>query len=86
MSEKMREEFEFWVSPMYIIDRCGEQYANDNSCKVGDYECHETNVMWTAWKASRAALVVDLPDNCKGMALTVDELRVALDNIGVILK
>ena len=42
--------------------------------------------LWQAWQASRAALVVELPDNCKGMALTVDELRVMLDEIGVTMK
>ena len=42
--------------------------------------------MWKAWQASRAALVVELPANCKGMALTVDELRAMLGEIGVTLK
>ena len=42
--------------------------------------------MWQAWQASRAALVVELPANCKGMALTVDELRTMLSEIGVTLK
>ena len=42
--------------------------------------------LWKAWQASRAALWVELPVNCKGMALTVDELRTMLGEIGVTLK
>lgn len=42
--------------------------------------------LWKAWQSSRAALAVELPSNCKGMAITVDELRVMMKKIGVTLK
>jgi hypothetical protein len=41
---------------------------------------------WSAWQESRAVLCVELPENCKGMALTVSELRRQLGKAGVSLK
>ena len=76
MSEKMREEFESWCKTLgFNIDKFDV-----------DYIIASTEWAWKIWQASRAALVVELPANCKGMALTVDELRVMLDEIGVTLK
>ena len=76
MSEKMREEFEGWASQFFKMDV--ESW--------GEYVDSETHWAWLSWQASRAALVVELPANCKGMALTVDELRTMLGEIGVTLK
>lgn len=42
--------------------------------------------MWQAWQASRAALRVELPENCKGMTLTVTEFHKQLDEAGVSYK
>ncbi len=76
MSDKMREEFESWAISCHMCTYLdGVEYRHQS-----------TEWAWMAWQASRAALVVDLPANCKGMALTVDELRVMLDKIGVTLK
>ena len=86
--EKMREEFEVWcdeqgyVSDKYISDDCGDKYKH----LVGEYVISETRFLWEAWKASRAALYVELPENCKGMALTVSELHRELDKAGVSYK
>ena len=83
--DKMREEFEVWcdeqgyVSDKYISDDCGDKYKH----LVGEYVISETRFLWEAWKASRAALYVELPENCKGMALTVDEFHKQLDKAGV---
>lgn len=41
---------------------------------------------WSAWQESRAVLCVELPENCKGMAITVDELHNQLDKVGVSYK
>lgn len=76
MSEKTREEFESWAISCHMCTYLdGVEYRHQS-----------TEWAWMAWQASRAALVVELPANCKGMALTVDELRVMLDEIGVTLK
>ena len=75
--EKMREEFEAWaISDMgYMVARSGD-----------GYKCDYMNTAWLSWKASRAALCVELPENCKGMALTVSELHRELDRAGVSYK
>ena len=41
---------------------------------------------WCAWQESRATLCVELPENCKGMALTVGEFHKQLDKAGVSYK
>ena len=82
MSEKMREDFEGWFYE-YSLPCKGDWFKRD-SC--GDYYSPSTYYAWMGWQASRAALVVELPVNCKGMALTVDELRTMLGEIGVTLK
>ena len=75
--DKMREEFEaFAISDMgYMVARAGD-----------GYKCDYMNTAWLSWKASRAALCIELPENCKGMALTVSELHQQLDRAGVSYK
>ena len=75
--DKMREEFEAWaISDMgYMVARAGD-----------GYKCDYMNTAWLSWKASRAALCVELPENCKGMALTVSELHRELGRAGVSYK
>lgn len=75
--DKMREEFEAWaISDMgYMVARAGD-----------GYKCDYMNTAWLSWKSSRAALCVELPENCKGMALTVSELHQQLDKAGVSYK
>jgi hypothetical protein len=72
----MREEFESWAISCHMCTYLdGVEYRHKS-----------TEWAWMAWQASRAALVVELPSNCKGMAITVDELRVMMKKIGVTLK
>ena len=73
--EKMREEFEVWA--------CN---YNLKIADWGNYADRHVNNMWKAWRASRASLCVELPENCKGMALTVDEFHKQLDKAGVAYK
>lgn len=68
--DKMREEFEAFM-------------ANPHwSWATGDMK----EELYCLWQASRAALCVELPENCKGMALTVSELHRQLDRAGVSYK
>ena len=55
--EKMREEFESWaMSDMgYMCVRVGGGYKDDYM-----------NTAWLSWKASRAVLCVELPENLTG--------------------
>ena len=80
----MRDGFESWCLANGYTLRPAE--TNCGIIIEGDYGHPTVQIAWQAWQASRAALVFELPANCKGMALTVDELRVVLDEIGVTLK
>lgn len=81
--DKMREEFEAWVITRNVCIKYG---AKLRTCPDGSYYDYRINDRWLAWKASRAALCVELPENCKGMALTVDEFHKQLDKAGVSYK
>ncbi|MDI3902517.1 hypothetical protein QK388_02430 [Pseudomonas aeruginosa] len=61
----MREEFEAWVSGRKVCTRYG---AKLNTNPDGMYSDYRINDRWLAWKASRAALRVELP-----YPVTVDE-------------
>ncbi|WP_171960453.1 hypothetical protein [Pseudomonas aeruginosa] len=55
MEQAMREEFEAWATKHRMpIHRDGV---------VTDYAARCTDECWQAWKASRAALRVELPDD-----------------------
>ena len=84
MSDKMRDGFESWCLANGYTLRPAE--TNCGIIIEGDYGHPTVQIAWQAWQASRAAMVAELPANCKGMALTVDELRTLLGEIGVTLK
>ena len=73
---KMQEEFEAWCASIGFT-------LKPNAFDNGDYAMGYGWEEWNAWKASRAALCIKLPENCKGMALTVSELHQQLDKAGV---
>lgn len=75
--DKMREEFEVWARkeglPVeWLID-----------CEF--YDARATEVSWQAWQASRAALVVTLPDSHNDW-LDKQVVQHALDEAGVSYK
>lgn len=74
MSEKMRAEFELFC------DSIGYHYIRDGDDYLGSYG----KTMWIAWKASRAALVVELPD--EGAVWWHQDIREELDDAGVSYK
>ena len=80
--DKMREEFEQWFEDDSFPLEANWFKKDDD----GDYCLTSTDFAWQGWKASRAALCVELPENCKGMALTVDEFHKQLDKAGVAYK
>ena len=85
--DKMREEFEVWYWAKLHGDRnVSLRRVVFNKTSDGSYCGLKCNTSWNAWKASRAALRVELPENCKGMALTVDEFHKQLDKAGVAYK
>lgn len=72
--DKIQEEFECWLKSG------GNLTIKDGD---GEYSFQHTRFAFEAWKASRASLCVKLPENCKGMAITVDEFITQLDMEGV---
>ena len=85
--EKMREEFEAWHIKQCEADGMDLRELSCELDRNGDgYVYTGAQYAWRGWKASRAALCVELPENCKGMALTVSELHRELDRAGVSYK
>ena len=74
--EKMREEFEAWAVK-YNLARAD----------WGNYQDRHVNNMWKAWKASRAAQCVELPnwrDDGRGEAMYYEsDITNALDAAGI---
>ena len=80
MSEKMREDFEEWLYE-YSLPCKGDWFKRD-SC--GDYDSPSTYYAWMGWQASRAALVVELPE--KAALMSASSVYAALDDAGVSYK
>lgn len=76
--DKMREDFEDWFA--------NEFKYKPMSYDDGSYITVSARASWSGWQASRSSLCVELPENCKGMALTVSELRKQLGKAGVSYK
>lgn len=82
MSDKMREEFESWYG-----SRHGDRKIKSLEI-FWEYDFTSTQCMWQAWQASRAALVVELPevawaDNLGQECMLLDEVTSMLDKAGV---
>ena len=88
--DKVREEFEAWYEEMtgYPVE-FGE---DGNPSPIGGPLSHNITLgMWVAWKASRAALCVDLPkqwfdDGLDSDLMEANRVLDALDDAGVRYK
>ncbi|MGE8436794.1 MAG: hypothetical protein ACN6P2_09680 [Pseudomonas palmensis] len=56
-TNKMREQFEAWISS-YI----GSTWLGRNDHQMDEYIDENAQFMWEAWQASREAVVVELPE------------------------
>ena len=87
MSEKMREEFESWYWAKLHGDRnVSLRRAVFNKTSDGSYRGLKCDTAWCAWKASRAALVVELPGAiwCSlAYHEAINDVKEALDDAGV---
>lgn len=82
MSEKMRDEFEVWYWAKLHGDRnVSLRRAVFNKTSDGSYRGLKCDTAWCAWKASRAALVVELPE--KAALMRAPSVYAALDDAGV---
>jgi hypothetical protein len=59
MSEQMRKEFENWA--VATKDQFGLPFFVMKD-EQGKYIDHAAEISWQAWQASRAGIVVELPD------------------------
>lgn len=81
--EKMREEFEAWAKNHWFL--CSE---GPKQIESGKYLSAELQTAWEAWQASRAAVVVELPEpaplgDCSPPGLEYSEVVEAIEAAGV---
>lgn len=81
-TDKIRDEFEEWAVG---------QGLNLKKIITGVYRTGNTSLAWKAWKESRAALVVALPDtwspnDCGDWAYWADAVDAAIEAAGVTVK
>lgn len=55
-----REQFERWVKEETGFDLWRTEYPM-TGWDDQQYKCHQTNLAWMAWQASRAAIEIELP-------------------------
>jgi len=92
--EKMREEFEAWYWAKLHGDRnVSLRRAVFNKTSDGSYRGLKCDTAWCAWKASRAALCVELPKvimageiDCDAHVFEVMDVIVELNDSGVSYK
>ena len=91
--EKMQEEFEAWFWGEFHKDSDVDLYRDSVFATTvnGDYRGMACNAYWTAWKASRAELCVDLPkqwfdDGLDSDLMEAHQVGKALDAAGVRYK
>lgn len=73
--DKVREEFEMWLNTKGI--------SFDFSVYLNKYTDKKIQNRYDAWRASRELIIMQLPENCQGNALTVSELKEQLDKVGI---
>lgn len=56
-----REQFEKWINEETGFDLWRTEYPM-TEWDDQQYKCHQTNLAWMAWQASRAAIEIELPD------------------------
>lgn len=60
MKMTSREQFETWVKEETGFDLWRTEYPM-TEWDDQQYKCHQTNLAWMAWQASRAAIEIELP-------------------------
>ena len=85
--EKMREEFEAWCASHGYTLRPAE--TNCGIAIEGQYGNQRVQIAWEAWKASRAALCVEIPTCGEAssfgdyVVFDSDDVRTMLDDAGI---
>lgn len=83
-----REHFEQWIKEETGFDLWRTEYPMtqwDNQ----QYKCHQTNLAWMAWQASRAAIEIELPEEeslgCHAIYYAEDVIE-AIEQAGLKVK
>ncbi len=84
MEQAMREEFEAWATNRCVsIMKAPEamMFFGGRRVPAGCYIMADTELAWEAWKASRAALSVELPPS-----VTIEEVaeHLGMDDVDVV--
>lgn len=82
--DKVREDFELaWQ--ISKSDDEGNLGNKPTKSKIDSdkYAGDAAQFAWMWWKRSRESISIQLPENCKGNALTVSELKELLDKAGI---
>lgn len=86
-----REQFEEWVKEETGLDLWRTEYPM-TEWDDQQYKCHQTNLAWMAWQASRAAIEIELPNQFPGEyyldrdVIYADELIEELEQAGLKVK
>lgn len=86
-----REQFEAWVKEETGFDLWRTEYPM-TEWDDQQYKCHQTNLAWMAWQASRAAIEIELPNQFPGEyyldrdVIYADELIEELEQAGLKVK
>lgn len=86
-----REHFEQWIKEETGFDLWRTEYPM-TEWDDQQYKCHQTNLAWLAWQASRAAIEIELPDQFPGEyyldrdVIYADELIEELEQAGLKVK
>lgn len=96
MIKQMREDFEEAVATGSILEGYRHECCTYSLFMLDiasrrtahGYSDETLNSAYKIWKESRLTynIEVEIPDNCCGFAITVDELKVMLDKVGITLK
>lgn len=81
--DKIQQEFEAW-----IVSALGCDVADISKDESGVYNSFQTGNLYVAWRASRAALCVEIPqpEMGRGNNITPTDVEIALDKAGVSYK
>lgn len=83
-----REQFEMWVKEETGFDLWRTEYPM-TEWDDQQYKCHQTNLAWMAWQASRAAIEIELPEEeslgCHAIYYAEDVIE-AIEQAGLKVK
>ena len=86
-----REQFEEWIKEETGFDLWRTEYPM-TGWDDQQYKCHQTNLAWMAWQASRTAIEVELPNQFPGEyyldrdVIYADEVIEAIEQAGLKVK